>query len=635
MSGGAGVIGRELVRLLKNQGAHILVGDLQPEPVEFRGHVKYWQGDLNQAPKQLYLDFEPEYFFHLAATFERSTESLDFWQENDWHNVRLSHQLLETLSQVQKLKKYIFASSYLIYDKKQYQFTHPQKTPKTLNEEDLIRPRNICGAAKLFHECELEFFNQFNFPFQSVCARIYRSYGLGSRDIISRWIRQLIQEKPLELFKTENSFDYVYARDVAQGLLHLAQSEATGVVNLGRGRSRKIQDIVRILKDHFPKMKTVEVDKNMDFEVSQADLSLLKDLTNWQPCTDLEKAIPEIIEYEKHHQALGEYQYQSSIGESFNVLITSVSQKVPLVREVRRAFDKLGLQGQIIGADTNPHCLASHFVDDLWIMPPLKTMSEEVFIRELLNRKISLVIPTRDGELPKMAKWKTALEESGIQIMLSSQKTVEICFDKYKFYQQGLEKNWPVIPTYLSLPDSSQDSKWVVKERRGAGSENMGIGLNPEETVSLAHQLKDPIFQEYIQGDEFSIDLYCHKEGEVKAILPRQRNIVIHGESKVTTLIRDSAMENLGQKLAKDLNLLGHAVLQVIKEKKGSLKIIECNPRFGGASSLSIYGGVDTFYWEFLRALKQDVSGSPIYYSKKPLTQIRYSQDLIIQRDHV
>ena len=455
VSGGSGVIGRELVRLLIDQKAKILVGDLQPEPMEFREHVKYWQGDLNKIPKHFLLDFQPEYFFHLAATFERSTESLDFWQENDLHNVRLSHQLLDTLSSSQTLKKYIFASSYLIYDKNQYSFTHSQKTPKTLNERDEIYPRNICGAAKLFHECELEFFEQFDFPFRSACARIYRSYGCGSRDIISRWIRQLIKGETLQLFKMENIFDYVYARDVAHGLLNLAESEATGVVNLGRGQSRKIQDIVRILKDYFPEMKTTNIEDSIDFEASQADMSLMKELTNWQPCTNLEDAIPEIIEYEKRHNALGEYQYQNSIGESFNVLITSVSQKIPLVREVRRAFDKLGLQGQIIGADTNPHCLASHFVDDLWEMPPLSEISEDMFLEELLSRKVNLVIPTRDGELLKMAQWKRALENSGIQIMISSQDTVEKCFDKYQFYQWGVTKGWPMIPTYLSLPDSS------------------------------------------------------------------------------------------------------------------------------------------------------------------------------------
>ena len=63
----------------------------------------------------------------------------------------------------------------------------------------------------------------------SVSARIFRVYGRGSRDVVSRWIRSLTQapDLPLTVFRKEGRFDYVYAGDVAEGLLRLGASDAT------------------------------------------------------------------------------------------------------------------------------------------------------------------------------------------------------------------------------------------------------------------------------------------------------------------------------------------------------------------------------------------------------------------------
>src|SRR5690606_35695036 len=101
--------------------------------------------------------FAPEFVFHLAATFERSTETPEFWDENDRHNVRLSHHLMGLVKQVSSVRKVVFASSYLIYNPDLYTFDAPAETPVTLKEEDPIHPRNLCGAAKLLHEIELQF----------------------------------------------------------------------------------------------------------------------------------------------------------------------------------------------------------------------------------------------------------------------------------------------------------------------------------------------------------------------------------------------------------------------------------------------------------------------------------------------
>ena len=278
ISGGAGVIGRELVSLLIEAEADIFVGDLQTCPKEFQGLIKYRQGDLNEITRQELEDFSPEIFFHLAATFERSTETYEFWDENYQNNIQLTHHLVSLIKDLKTIKKIIFASSYLIYDPKLYQFKTPQDKPVILSESDPIYPRNLTGVAKLSHEIDLRFLDGFKRnSYQTISARIYRGYGCNSRDVISRWIRDLILDKPIFVYKEEGIFDYIYAADSAKGLLKLSQTNNfTGIVNLGTGKARKVRDVLEILKKYFPNMKIKREEENVDYEASQANIDLLK-----------------------------------------------------------------------------------------------------------------------------------------------------------------------------------------------------------------------------------------------------------------------------------------------------------------------------------------------------------------------
>ncbi len=157
VSGGAGVIGTALVQRLLEEDADVFVGDLKPCPKRWLGRIKYRQGDLNAMSSQEILTFDPEIFFHLAATFERSEECFPFFEENFHHNVKLSHHLMRCLQNAESLERVVFASSYLIYDPSLYLFSQPPEYVASLNEDAPIYPRNICGAAKLFHELNCVF----------------------------------------------------------------------------------------------------------------------------------------------------------------------------------------------------------------------------------------------------------------------------------------------------------------------------------------------------------------------------------------------------------------------------------------------------------------------------------------------
>jgi pseudaminic acid synthase len=312
-----------------------------------------------------------------------------------------------------------------------------------------------------------------------------------------------------------------------------------------------------------------------------------------------------------------------------NVLITSLSRKVPLVRCVRDALDRLNPSARIFGGDADPQCIGRHFVDEFWQMPRMDSLSDDTLFGFLKSNEVGFIIPTRDGELPFFAEREGMLSAKGIHVMVAPIDVVNRCLDKLAFYQnlQGARGFTP-IPTHTELVPGMAD-RWVVKERFGSGSRNIGLNLTASEGLSHAATLDEPVFQPYIQGREYSVDLYSDVRGQVHGSVVRTRDVVVNGESQITTSLSHPLLERASLEAAKTLGLRnGHSILQFIVDESDSAHLVECNCRFGGASTAAVAVGLDIFYWFLLERQGISLERHPFRPLSGPIRMIRYPKDV-------
>lgn len=626
VSGAAGVIGREMIPRLVARGAIVLAADLKPRPEGFPTQVQYRMGDLNCMTQIEWDTFAPEIFIHLAATFERSEESYGFWEENFLHNVQLSHHLMSLARNAMDLKKVVFASSYLIYAPELYQFDSPKDHAISLKETDPVYPRNLTGMAKFAHEIELRFIDTFcGDRLSTVCARIYRGYGRNSRDVISRWARDLLQGKPITVYRPEGRFDYIYAADTAEGLIRLAgHPTASGIINLGTGKARGVSDVVNVFRKYFPEMQANMEESDIPYEASQADISKYTSLIGWHPEYDIEKAIPEIIEYERNQSGR-----TSSPHLRFKALISSAAAKVPLVRAMQAAVRQFGPDGEVVAGDLDPRAVSAYVANAFWQMPPTRKENFAQIMEELRNRNINCVLPTRDGELLFWAQHKDELAQAGIQVIVSPPDSIALCLDKLAFAHYGQQRGFSFIPATDNLDELTADTL-VVKERYGAGSRSLGLNLTREEARRHATELEAPIFQPMVHGIEISIDAWLDRTHKVKGLVLRRRDQVVNGESRVTTVFSDAVIEASARVILESLKLSGPVVMQAFLDEAGGLQVIECNPRFGGASTAGMAAGLDGLHWSLLEIAGADLGDWPFHRRPGSFRQVRVAQDLYV-----
>jgi carbamoyl-phosphate synthase large subunit len=308
VTGGAGVIARELLDRLSATGAEVLSVDRLPLPSARPAGVDHLIADLAFADLDPIAAFRPSHVLHLAATFERSVESPEFWEQNWSDNVVVTHRLAELAGRIGGIEAFVFASSYLVYDPEQYSTVAAPAEAVALSEGSRLATRNLCGAAKLYGEAELRFVNEVQAAgFRASFARIFRVYGRGSRDVVSRWVRAALDGEPIDVYHPENRFDYVFSGDVADGLLRMAASaRASGVINLGSGKARPVAAVIEAVERATGTRLDARTNAaDEPFEASRADVARLQATLDWTPPTSLEVGVERLVEFERAQRREG------------------------------------------------------------------------------------------------------------------------------------------------------------------------------------------------------------------------------------------------------------------------------------------------------------------------------------------
>ena len=355
-------------------------------------------------------------------------------------------------------------------------------------------------------------------------------------------------------------------------------------------------------------------------------------ISNPMLLTEMSRKARAIVLYNGTKKVVDTLMNMEGAGKQGNVLVSSASRKIPLIQAVRQAMDKLGGGGKVIAADCDEKCLARYFADEFWRMPPLSELTNPKLLAGLQCRDVRYVIPSRDGELLFWSERKEWLHRHGIAVMTAGTEPTGCSLDKLEFYEHCRELNIPVIETRLK-PDELSTDCYVVKERYGAGACQLGLKLSQKEAEVWAEKMEQPVFQPFVSGKEYSVDAYVDQFGRVKGTVCRTRDVVVNGESQITTTVNDDVLEKKCTEYIEQLGLYGHVVLQVLVDETGKIAVIECNARFGGASTLSIAAGLDSLYWFLVESRGADLQQYPFNRREKELRQVRYPQDLVMEVD--
>jgi len=236
-------------------------------------------------------------------------------------------------------------------------------------------------------------------------------------------------------------------------------------------------------------MRADEASSDVPFEASQPIRPPMVRASAGSPVYDLERAIPEIIAYEKPSGPAQEKPAQLPR----NVLITSASKKVRWCAPYKMLLTKLHPECKVIAGDIDNNALTRYVSDEFWKMPRIADGEAHALIAACRERNIRTIFPSRDGELLFWQRSESSSLQHGIDVVVSAAEAVCTCLDKLAFAEFGNRQGLPFIPA-AEHPDALGNGPFVVKERYGAGSRKIGLNLDRTAALEHARQLEHPIY---------------------------------------------------------------------------------------------------------------------------------------------
>ena len=309
-----------------------------------------------------------------------------------------------------------------------------------------------------------------------------------------------------------------------------------------------------------------------------------------------------------------------------NILITSASRKVSLIRAFQKALKQEG-GGDVVAVDSNPLSAALHFADKSFLVP---NNSAPNFLDTLLwlchEHHIDLVVPTRDDELLFFAEKSDIFACENITVMVGTPATIRCCQDKHNFHDFCIDQGFAVPQRY----EHHDDMRFplFVKPRFGHGSVNTCCVHSHEELDIILAKVSDAILHEYISMSEYTVDIFADFTGTVISVVPRERIRTLSGESFVSRTFHNTILIDEAIRLSVALKLIGHNTIQCFFNGDKAI-FIEVNPRFGGGAALGFAAGAPTP--QYLVRLKQNKDVPPaIGAFIGGYTMLRYTSDLFV-----
>jgi len=233
-------------------------------------------------------------------------------------------------------------------------------------------------------------------------------------------------------------------------------------------------------------------------------------------------------------------------------------------------------------------------------------------------RSIEMLLPTVDAEQFPLAMARGRFEAMGVTLPISPAECLRLCRDKQLLLDRV--RGEVPVPTYEPLTQEAADRvdsyPRFVKPRLGAGSRGVAKIVRRED---LEKQPKDGsvLLQEYLPGEEFSVDVYVRRDGVVVGAVPRERMKVDSGIAVASRTVNVPEVIQSAIRTAEVIGIRGVANVQFKRAADGVFKLLEVNPRFPGTLPLTAAAGVD-----MPRLMVDEAMGRPLPDQLMPFTEL-------------
>ena len=290
------------------------------------------------------------------------------------------------------------------------------------------------------------------------------------------------------------------------------------------------------------------------------------------------------------------------MARQITILVTSAGRRVGLIDRFRAAAGRLGRELRVLACDLQPGMSAAcQRADAAFQVPRCGEPGHVPAVLDIVERHgVDLVVPTIDPELLPLARSAAAFAEAGAAVHVSPPEVIEVVRDKARTSATLARAGTPVprsarLADLLAAPEAWD---WPVFAKPLAGSSSRGLMVIRSPGEMPARFAEEMVFQEYLEGCEYTVNLFIDKDGRLRCVVPHRRLQIRAGEVEKGRTVRDARFQSIAEAVAAALpGARGALCFQLIDDPRRGPRVFEVNARFGGGYPLADQAGARFAQW--------------------------------------
>lgn len=250
-------------------------------------------------------------------------------------------------------------------------------------------------------------------------------------------------------------------------------------------------------------------------------------------------------------------------------------------------------------------------------------------VREVCRRlDIDVLVPTVDTELIPLSQVREQLATDGTTLLAAPETTLVACLDKAEL-ARVCAADCEVPDTTVLTEGTGVPMPSIVKPRAGSGSRGVRLVTESADLVGVPRD-GSFIVQEYLPGEELSVDVFVRADGRVVSAVPRTRDRVDSGVAVAGRTVADAECIEVATTVARAIGLRGIANVQLRRRADGRPALLEVNPRLPGSLVLTAAAGANLAAFALAEALGEAV---PAHVPFREVAMVRYLAETIVEID--
>ena len=240
------------------------------------------------------------------------------------------------------------------------------------------------------------------------------------------------------------------------------------------------------------------------------------------------------------------------------------------------------------------------YVTDAGFIPALNRCCAE--------HHIDFVFPAMDSVILALSEHR---DEMSAGILTSERETVRVCRNKAETYKAL--RGCDFLPKVYARAEDVDTFPVLMKPCVGQGSAGVKrIDSREALDYELNTRKEQQVICEYLPGEEYTIDCFTDRHGELRYAACRNRGRVRNGISVHSSLMDpDERVKEIAETINRRLSFRGAWFFQLKRDAQGQYKLLECATRIAGTMCVERAAGINLPLLTLFDAMDMEVDLRP------------------------